>query len=352
MNNQIKIVPYFVTHAGCPHHCVFCNQRVINQQETPTVEAFEAFITKFTSVWRPDTPYQLAFFGGTFTAIPQNELDYYLRRGKELIDHGKIESLRCSTRPDAITQVIIDRLIEHGVTTIELGVQSLDDGVLARCQRGHTQQDAFKASKLIVENGLELGHQLMIGLPGDDFQSFKETVRLSLSVSPRVVRLYPTQVLKETAMAADYLSGRYTPLPTETALEWTIWAKRAYENAGVKVIKVGLQANEALMDPDVRLAGPYHPAYGEWVEGLMVQERLRSGVHKLLDQTRPQKSTDDTTLTVYCHPKYLSKTIGLSKINVIWLYEEFGLKLVAIGNPDLAEGELMIVLGRVALQIP
>ncbi len=352
MRGQLKIVPYFVSHAGCPHHCVFCNQRVINQQETHSVEAFEAFITKFTSVWVPDTPYQLAFFGGTFTAIPRDELSYYLTRAKELIDQGKIESVRCSTRPDAITQDIIDYLIQHGVKTVELGVQSLNDRVLACCQRGHTQLDAQNASKLIVENGLELGHQLMIGLPGDDFETFKETVRLSLSLGPKVVRLYPTQVLKETALAADYLGGRYTPLPTQTALEWTIWAKRAYENAGVKVIKVGLQANEALMDPDVRLAGPYHPAYGEWVEALMVQERLRGGVHRLMGQTTPTKPLEDATLTVYCHPKCLSKTIGLSKINVSWLLKEFGLNLVVVGNVDLAEGELMIVLGRRALQIP
>jgi histone acetyltransferase (RNA polymerase elongator complex component) len=344
---SLKIVPYFVNHQGCPHECRFCNQRVINRQQTADLEDFEAFMTKFAQLHYPTNTYQLAFFGGSFTAIEPQLMLGYLKRGQEAVREGLIKNMRCSTRPDSINETILDCLKSYGVAAVELGVQSFNDRVLIQTQRGHTAEDAIRASCLIKASGLELGHQLMLGLPTDTFEDFQNSVSLSISLKPDTVRLYPTQVLVDTVLAEDYKRGLYSPLSLDEALKWSKWAVLRYQSAGVKVIKVGLQSSESLMDPDVRLAGPYHPAYGEWVDSLIVQDRMQWG----LDQLKSNNPKEESLL-VYCHPKWISKVIGLSKINVVWIKEQYRMNLKVEANSAMSEGDLTLILGRRAIQLP
>ncbi len=347
--NPIKIVPYFINHAGCPHQCVFCNQRVINGHQQAPLADFEAFLTKFMAQERHGR-YQLAFFGGSFTALSKTLMEAYLKIAKPLVDSEVIASIRISTRPDAIDGHVLEVLKQFGVEAIELGVQSLDDLVLEASDRGHTAEIVETASRAILKVGFELGHQLMLGLPMQSEDSFKATVMASIALSPHTVRLYPVQVLKETPLALAYHRGQYTPWTLEQSLALTAWAVHHFRKAGIRVIKIGLQAHEALMDPDVRLAGPYHPAYGEWVEGLLVQRRMHWGLNKLFVQQN--SAVRPTHIRVHCHPRDCSKVAGLSKENRHWLEVTWKMQMDIVPDRRLKTGELLLEASSVLLALP
>ena len=354
----MKIIPYFINHAGCMHQCVFCNQRVINGHQQAPLGDFEAFLTKFAQNLNNinkinqinNEDYQLAFFGGSFTALPQDLVQSYLEIAKPLLQNGLLKSIRISTRPDAIDNKMLALLKDYGVLAIELGVQSLDDRVLVASGRGHTSADVVKASAAILDFGFELGHQLMLGLPEQSEECFKETVAASVAMKPHTVRLYPVQVLKDTPLASAYALGNYTPLNLNEALKLTTWAVQTFRKAGIRVIKIGLQAHEALMDPDVRLAGAYHPAYGEWVEGLLVQGRLNWGLNELL--VKRKATLKPRRVTVFCNPRECSQVAGLSKGNRQWLEEHWKMEMTIVPDRRLTPGELLLEVSSVLLALP
>ncbi|MCK8058086.1 MULTISPECIES: elongator complex protein 3 [unclassified Fusibacter] len=336
-----RTLPFFVTHQGCPHQCVFCNQRVINNESAKEIEEFDAFIAKFAGEGTTeDCEIDLAFFGGSFTGLERELMKSYLKKGEELLKAGRIHSMKCSTRPDCIDEEILELLKAYGMNTIELGVQSMSDTVLSLSERGLSEADIVRASELIKEKGFVLGHQIMIGLPGDTFETFKETVRKSIELKPDVTRIYPTQVLKGTELAKLYENGDYVPLTIEKTIEQAKWALQHYYKAGVKVIKVGLHANDDLMDPDVRLAGPYHPAFREWVESLMVQEILA----KVLTGIKPS----ETALEIRVHPKWVSRVSGLSQLNKLWLEENYRRPMRIIQDTTMSSEDIIISSERIA----
>lgn len=303
------ILPYFVSHAGCPNHCVFCDQKTIAGTHDQGLEGLDALIKNFECLRKPNQAYELAFFGGSFTSLPEGLRLAYLKRAKSLIDRGLIASFRVSARPDAMTQAHIDALIDHGCDLVELGVQSLNDAVLQQSERNMTVKVIKEASIRLKKSGLKLGHQLMMGLPGDTETLWQETVLGSIALGPDTVRLYPTQVLKGTQLATLYTSGKYQPLDLDQVIQQAAFAMRAFAKANVTIIKVGLQANEDLMDPNKRIAGPYHPAFRELVEGVLIQGVLK-------DHIDNHAKGQQVTLT--CHPKEVSKVVGVHKSNLKW----------------------------------
>jgi histone acetyltransferase (RNA polymerase elongator complex component) len=336
-----EIIPFFVNHQGCPHQCVFCNQRVINSESSKDLVEFDAFISKFIQEKKVSKcERELAFFGGSFTGIDRGLMIEYLKRGKTLLDKGLITRMRCSTRPDKIDKEVLEILKTYGMTSIELGVQSMDNEVLTLSGRGLTCDDIISASHLIKAFGFKLGHQIMIGLPGDTFSSFQQTVKHSIALNPDNVRIYPTQVLKGTKLEDLFESGLYQSVPIEEAIEQAKWAMKLYYKAGVKVIKVGLHANDDLMDPDVRLAGPYHPAFREWVESLMVQESIESVINKGEDSS--------SLLEIRVHPKWVSRVAGLSQMNKKWLEKNFGRKMSIVQDTSMLSDTLIVTSKRIA----
>ena len=172
MSARESIIPVFVPHLGCPNDCVFCNQRRISGSVTPATpqDVVEA-IERAKTLTGPETRRQLAFYGGSFTAIPVSEQEALLDAAGPYLESGDIVSLRLSTRPDAIDAATLKRLKAYGVETIELGAQSMSERVLALSGRGHTAQDVEDASAQVKAAGFKLILQMMTGLPGADDES-------------------------------------------------------------------------------------------------------------------------------------------------------------------------------------
>jgi len=199
------IIPIFVPHLGCPKNCTFCNQKTISgQQKQVTKDDVKNKIEEYLKSFKEAGKVEVAFFGGSFTGIPVDKQQELLEAAYEYVKTGKVDSIRLSTRPDYIDKEVLKRLKKYKVETIELGVQSSNDYILKKCQRGHTFEDVKKASKLIRRHGFILGHQMMVGLPESTRLDELNTARDCAKLKPKIVRIYPVLVIKGTKLEEEY----------------------------------------------------------------------------------------------------------------------------------------------------
>lgn len=264
------IIPIFIPHEGCPHDCVFCNQKKITAREqSPSLKQVTDTIERNLKTINAAgvKNIEIGFFGGSFTGIPVKDQSYYLSVAKEYKKNKKVNGIRLSTRPDYINEEILLNLKEYSVDLIELGVQSFDDEVLKLSERGHTSKDVLNAAKLIKDYGFDLGIQLMIGLPGDTREKSGKSAKELVKLKPAVARLYPTVVLKETKLIQMYDSGLYTPFKEEEMLETTTDMYEIIEGAGIKIIRIGLKSTDLINQESSNIIGDYHPAFSELVKG-------------------------------------------------------------------------------------
>lgn len=281
------IIPIFVPHLGCKKCCTFCNQKKISGElkqvtSKDVIETIEYYLSNFKN---EDNYVEVAFFGGSFTAIDIKVQEELLSAVQPFIKEKKVDSIRLSTRPDAINKDILKMLKKYNVKTIELGVQSTNNYILEKCKRGHSFEDVKKASKLIKWNGFRLGHQMMIGLPDstekDDLQTAKDIVKLK----PKMVRIYPVLVIKGTELEEEFSKGEYTPLNVVQAVERSKEAVKLFRKHNIEVIRTGLQNTDTITSPENKesevIAGPYHPAFGQLVEDAIWYDKIVEEIKKI-----------------------------------------------------------------------
>lgn len=298
-----KTVPVFVSHMGCPNDCAFCNQRTITgQSQLMTPRLAEQLMEEAFQTMPEDAVKEIGFFGGSFTGIDLSLQQGLLAVAQRFVQAGKASRIRLSTRPDYIDKDIAHMLRSYGVTTVELGAQSMDNGVLAANLRGHTAEDTVRAAEIIQEAGMELGLQMMTGLYGDTDEKSIETAERLIALRPHCLRIYPTLVLRGTRLETLYRAGTYQPQSLEEAVWLCARLKEMFDGANIPVIRMGLMASDHIRpDADV-VAGPYHPAFGELVQSAVyfraLQEQITSDAHVLV------------------HPKTLSAFIGNNRSNI------------------------------------
>lgn len=283
-------IPIFVPHLGCPHDCVFCNQKKITGQghEINKAEVIREIEACLKTMKGKRYPIEVAFFGGSFTGIDEKKQNQYLEIARRYLHDGHIHGIRLSTRPDYISEEIVERLIEYGVTTIELGVQSLDESVLRASNRGHSLLDVHRAVGIIKALGrregthLKLGLQMMIGLPEDSIDKAKHTAHEIISLKPDFVRIYPTVVIKDTELEALYESGHYRAMTVDVATDWLSELMPIFTSSGVPIIRVGLQPTDALTNGGDMIAGAYHPSMGQLAQAKIIRKHLVNRIEKSL----------------------------------------------------------------------
>ena len=255
-------IPVFIPEMACPFRCIYCNQHVISgQQQMPADAEIISTIEQPLSTVPAGTRVELGFFGGTFTGLPLEEQ----RRLLALVKPYPLASIRLSTRPDYIDERTVEQLVEGGVGTVELGVQSLDEEVLHKVHRGYTPEVVERASRMLQSAGLEVGMQMMIGLPGDTPEKSMQTARRIIELGATNTRIYPTLVVKQTALAALYEQGRYHALTLDEAVQWTAPILKLFEDHGITVLRVGLHPTEGFITHEDYLAGPFHVSFKELV---------------------------------------------------------------------------------------
>lgn len=330
MKNKGNIA-IFVPHAGCPHQCSFCDQRKISAaQQIPTLEQVQEICRQAIAHPRRPKQLEIAFFGGSFTAIPEKEQNALLEAVQPFLAMEGVTGIRISTRPDCITPEILQRLQQFHVTAIELGAQSMQDAVLQKNHRGHTAQDVRNAAKWITAAGFSLGLQMMIGLDGSTPEQEWETLQELLALHPDTLRIYPLVVLKGTELAERVQNGSFVLYDWETVLELCADALCACRQQGVRVIRCGLHAEDTVQSEAI--AGFYHPAFRE-----LVESRLCLRVLKQWMQQHPQ----ETMAEVQVAPGWSSRVAGHHACNRA-ACREAGVSLRIIETAAIPAGMLRI----------
>ncbi len=326
-------IPIFVPELGCPFRCVFCDQeKITSRGHVPDVAEVETIIAQYlSSLPKGDKHVEVGFFGGNFTGLAKDEQEKYLEIAGRCFDNGTVQGIRLSTRPDYVTEEKLNLLKKYGVTTIELGAQSLDDEVLAQSARGHTVEDVERASRMIVGQGFRLGLQMMIGLPGDTLDRAVFTARRIAELGASETRIYPVLVIRGTKLEEWYHSGKYAPLSLDEAVRWLAELIPVFESAGVEVTRVGLHSSVGLNSGKELVAGPFHPSIRELAMTEVWWNRLSK-----LSEVRGTES-----LRLIVHPSQYNFAIGYAGKNRKKLQKHFS-EVVFEKRLELKNNELEI----------
>jgi histone acetyltransferase (RNA polymerase elongator complex component) len=332
------IIPIFLPHAGCPHQCVFCNQTSITGvgRDTVSPEKVEQQIHEFLKYkGNARRPVQVAFYGGNFLGLEKEYIERLLNVSAKFVKNKRIDAIRFSTRPDTIDHDRIETIKNYPVSTVEIGAQSMDDGVLATARRKHSASDTQRAVTLLKDRRYQIGLQMMVGLPEEDEAGSLSTAYQIVELEPDFVRIYPTIVLKNSLLARWYENGTYRPWSLERSVAHVKTLYLFFKKKNIPVIRMGLQASEDLNSGAAVLAGPYHPAFGHMVHSKIFLD--------MVIEIMENKSVSHDTVTIKVHPKSISKMRGMKNSNVATLKRRFRLQcLKIVPDPTLAEDRLSI----------
>ncbi|HBN26018.1 MAG TPA: hypothetical protein DD405_00920 [Desulfobacteraceae bacterium] len=325
MTKRPFIIPVFLPQMGCPHQCVFCNQNAITgiTSRHLSSEKVSEIIIDFLK-YRKDTDNnaQIAFYGGNFLGLKKDYIKLLLIEASKFIAAKKVDSIRFSTRPDTIDDQILDYIEKFSISTIEIGVQSMDDTVLLKSKRGHRAKDTVKAFDLLKKRNYITGAQMMVGLPHDDEETAIKTAEKIAALAPDFVRIYPTLVFSGSILASWYKKGVYVPMDLWDSVSLVKKIYLLFKKKGIRVIRMGLQATRDLDAKAAVLAGPYHPSFGHLVLSDIFLDRVISAV-------KAEKKLSEE-LVIKVHSKNISRMQGLKKRNVEILKKKFNFKTIRI----------------------
>ena len=331
------IIPIFVPHLGCPHDCVFCNQKSISgQKKQITAKDVQNIIEEYLESFKEENSYkEVAFFGGSFTGIEKEKQEELLNAAYEYVKDKKIDSIRISTRPDYIDKKILKFLKKYKVKTIELGVQSTNDYILKKAERGHTFEHVKRASKLIKRYGFNLGHQMMVGLQDSTKQDDLKTAKDLIKLKPKIVRIYPVLVVKNTKLEKEYNNGEYIPLSVVQAVERCKEIVYLFNRKKIKVIRIGLQNTSEIDSPDNQnsevVAGPFHPAFRQLVESSIWYDSIVDKIKAYNVKVR------DVEIKV--NPEDVNNVIGHKRENLNKLADTYDVQLKVTSDEKIKQGK-------------
>ncbi|MBP3387910.1 MAG: radical SAM protein [Clostridia bacterium] len=331
MTKKHKNIPIFIPHEGCPNCCVFCSQRKITGVKDTELSLLtelgrcRALIEESLKTIDGTSETEIAFFGGSFTAIDEERMIALLELGYEYVKNGRVSGIRLSTRPDFIDEHKLNILKQYGVKAVELGVQSMSDEVLMACKRGHKADDSRRSGRMIAEYGFEYVGQMMIGLPESTLETELMTAREIIESGAKCSRIYPTITIEGTELYQMYLDGRYRPLELDEAVERSSRVLELFLENGVKVLRIGLQSSEEMEKNPF-----YHSAFGELTWNALYYRKMK----ELL------KGIEEKSVVFTVEKTHVSKAVGQKRSNVVRLAQESGKNIKIKGSPFHAAGEV------------
>lgn len=334
------IIPIFVPNMGCKNDCVFCNQKSITGKTSSITEkevedTIEYYLKNFKD---EDTNKEIAFFGGSFTGLDISLQETLLKTAYKYIENKKVDSIRVSTRPDYIDKNILKMLRKYKVKTIELGVQSTNDYILKKCKRGHTFEDVKKASKLIRWYGFTLGHQMMVGLPESTKLDEIKTAQDLIKLKPKIMRIYPVLVIKNTELEKMYKDKKYEPLTLVQAVETTKELIKLFEHKKINVIRVGLQNTDNIKSPELEesevVAGPYHEAFRQLVESNVYFDKILENIKKINEKVKLVK--------IIINPEDVNNCVGHKKENIEKLKTIYNVEAQIVQDEKIKKGRFKL----------
>lgn len=331
MKKHINIA-IFIPHLGCKNDCVFCNQKIITgTSKRVTVDdvknIIEEYIALKKNIAKDENEIEIAFFGGSFTGLDVNEMTNFLKIANKYVDEENISGIRLSTRPDYINNEILDILEQYNVKAIELGVQSMFDDVLSASKRGHTVDDTIKACELINSRQIALTGQMMLGLPESDREKDISTAYKLVELNIKSARIYPTIVFRDTELYQMYKDERYRVIDIEEAVYRAKEIKKIFDEHNIKILRMGLCSSDNMSDmgDESLYTGPYHPAFGELVEGEIIFDDLCEKIKQLTKDENNKNKNNNINIEIAVKKSDISKVVGHKRKNIIRLKERFNI---------------------------
>lgn len=335
---KTPIVPFFIPHRGCPHRCVFCDQEKISGADGAIPSAGQ-MLDRIREYRRTSglPAVEVAFFGGSFTSLPHSTQESLLVPLQPLLASGEVSSVRLSTRPDSLDSGRVGFLCRMGVKTVEMGIQSMDDGVLSMAGRGHDAAAVESAFACLREQGVSVGAQLMPGLPGDTAEKALDSLSRVLEMGPDFIRIYPALVIAGTGLAQLHADGMYQPLTLSAAISLCKVMLHRSLMRGTPVIRIGLQPTADLQRPGTVLDGPWHPAFRQLVESELFYD--------LVSRLLGGHASEGMFATVVCNPSRVSDVVGQSRANRARFLREQGVRIEGVrGDPAFSRHEVAVLL--------
>lgn len=334
------IIPFFIVYQGCPNRCIYCNvhKTAGNFSERITEDTFRKTVHKYLNhPRRKGNGAEIAFYGGNFTGMAKDYQAELLGFASPFIEKGLVHGVRISTRPDSINKENLDIMKRFGVTTVEIGAQSMVDHVLNLSNRGHGASDVSAAMEMLKERGFKTGIHLMAGLPGDSQSGFEYTIAKTIALKPDMVRIHPTVVLQDTGLAELFLNGTYHPLSMPEAIDMCKYALRRFREANILVIRVGLQTTREMEMTGSVIAGPYHPAFRSLVEESMFFDMASAMLS--------DRKISEQEVIFSLSPKDVSSFLGHKNKNMQTLKELFRLTGIDVSvDPVQERGTLAMIV--------
>ncbi len=334
------IIPVFIPHLGYENDCIFYNQNSINgkREKMTKKEVKEIIETNLKNLKEEDAQIEIAFLGGSFTAIDNKEQEELLQIGYEYIEKGIVDSIRISTKPNYINKEVLKKFKKYKVKTIELDVQSANDYILKKSNKTYNFKDVKKASKLIRWNGFKLGHQMMIGLPESTRIDEINTAKKLIKLRPKMIRIYPVLVVKNTKLEQDLKEGRYEALSVIQAVEICKQLVRMFDNKKIDIIGIDLQNTEeisnSIEEKNEIVAGPYHPAFRQLVETSMWYDAVLEKIKKLNVKVKQ--------VEVIVNPNDANQVIGYKNENVLKLKETYDVDMTIKQDENIKQGKIKL----------
>ena len=330
-------IPVFIPHLGCPNQCIFCNQKYISGTQEFDENEVDTIINSVLSTVSANDECEIAFFGGSFTGIDRGLMIRLLDKAQGYVNKGQVIGIRMSTRPDYITQEIIDILKCYTITYVELGIQSMNDNVLKYLKRGHTSNDTVNATKLLSNAGIPFVGQMMIGLPTATQEDEVDCANQICWLGAKGTRIYPTIVFKNTELEYITRSNNYTPLTIDEAVERSAKVFRIFVENNVTCLRIGLCESENLHSDSTFFAGPNSASIGEMVKSRAYYDKIC----ELLNENTQLLKSD--TLIIKCPKGAVSQIIGNKKRNINQIKNKFGFKYIKIiENSDFVELQIKL----------
>lgn len=333
------VIPVFIPHSGCPHRCTYCNQNAVTglRDRLPDPDGLQATVEYWLQYRKKGRSFtEISFYGGNFLGLEISAVRRLLDEAARWVSAGKVDGIRFSTRPDTVDQDRINLLADYPVSTVEIGVQSMEDRVLDRVRRGHSAADSVAAAERLKTAGYAVGCQLMTGLPGEGEESAINGAAAVAGLDPDFVRIYPLVVLEGSALASQYRAGRFKPLDLCDCVRRVASLYRVFCKNRIPVIRMGLQSSKELNTEGTILAGPYHPALGHMVLSELMLERA----FQVLDAAPKLPET----LEMRVHPAAVSRMRGLKNANISRLERRYPAVTRFLIQPDPAVDEDDVVL--------
>ena len=195
--------------------CIYCNNVSFSPKETQSVVLLEEQMAAGMAYHRRrlgSKKFIIYFQKYTNTYGSVELLSDLYRRA---LDHPDVIGISVGTRPDSLSDEALDLLTEIARTKyvcLELGLQSMDDAILSRINRGHTLDDFIQTVKRAAGRGIDICAHLIHGFPGESAEEFLKTAALMAALPIDSVKLHQLHAVEGTELAELYRRGEFTPL--------------------------------------------------------------------------------------------------------------------------------------------